>query len=163
VDPKYVAAIKAGIIGAVILAVLALINNVIDFINIRGLGFLPCCLFIVEIVLLLGVGALAVNMAPGLIKKLEEALVSGAIAGAITLILAGIVGIILGFLFAMLKATTYDLTRPIQGMPELPHWGLFAGICAVCCLPIVLVIVGVIGAIVGAIGAAIYYETSYKK
>jgi hypothetical protein len=161
-EPKYIAAIKAGIIGAVILAVLALINNLIDYFNINLIG-LSCFIFALELLTLAGAGALAIKMAPGLIGQLEDALVTGGVAGAIAFILGGIVGLILSVLFTIITATTYDISGSFGGFPNATAASLFTGLCAICCLPILLVILGIIGAVVGAIGAAIYYELSEKK
>jgi len=161
-EPKYVAAIKAGIIAAVVLAVLALINNLIDYFNISFFG-LSCLIFLLQLAVLAGAGAMAVKMAPGLIRSLEDSLAVGAVAGAVTFILGGIIGLVLSFLFSLIKATSYDIAHPISGFPEATGASLFTGICAICCLPILLVIIGIIGAIVGAIGAAIYYEVAGKN
>ncbi|HEY3274514.1 MAG TPA: hypothetical protein VGJ92_12155 [Methanocella sp.] len=160
-DPKYVAAIKAGIIAAVILAMLALVNNLIDYVNISFFG-LSCLIFFLELAVLAGAGAMAVKMAPGLIRSLEDSLAVGAIAGAVTFILGGTIGLVLSFLFSLLKATAWDITHPISDFPEATAGSLFTGICAICCLPVLLLIIGIIGAIVGAIGAAIYYEVAGK-
>lgn len=161
-EPKYVEAIKAGIIAAVVLAVLALINNLIDYSNFTFVG-LSCLILLLQLAVLAGAGAMAVKMAPGLIRSLEDSLVVGAVAGAVAFILGGIVGLVLSFLFSLIKATSYDITHPISGFPQATGASLFTGICAICCLPVLLVIIGIIGAIVGAIGAAIYYEVAGKQ
>jgi hypothetical protein len=161
-DPKYVEAIKAGVIAAVALAVLALINNLIDYTNFTFAG-LTCLIMFLQLLVLAGAGALAVRMLPGRIRSLEDALASGAVAGAVAFVFGGLVGLVLSFLFSLIKATAYDITRPIQGFPDMTGASVFTGICAICCLPVLLAVIAVLGAIVGAIGAAIYYEVAGKK
>ena len=91
---KYIQAIKAGVIGGVILAVCMLVRLFIDIIStnsysyvpgvssgLMGMGLLSCCIFIVEIIVLVGTGALAVQMARSLVVKMDEAAMVGAAIG----------------------------------------------------------------------------------
>ncbi len=161
-EVKYLQAIKAGIIGGVILAACMLVNLAIQIINsnistFTGLGLVSCCVFLVEIIVLLGTGVLAARMAGSFITKMEESLIVGGIAGAI----AGLIGTIIQVIGAIVKPwltntsyldysnyypSNYGVGSSIGSMFS----GLFISVC--CCGPALVVM----GAIIAAIGAVIY-------
>lgn len=166
-EAKYIQAIKAGIIGGVILAVCMLATLFIDIINsnayvysgLTGLGLLSCCIFIVEIIVLVGTGALAVQMAKSLVVKLDEAAVVGAAAGAV----AGLIGTVIQVISAVVRPWLSNVSSYANYYNYYPYntygigsstLSMFGGLVgAVCCCGPMLIIVG---AILAAIGGAIY-------
>ncbi|HEY3421929.1 MAG TPA: hypothetical protein VGK13_02140 [Methanocellaceae archaeon] len=155
-------AIKAGVIGGVILAACMLVTLLIDIINsntyvgLTGLGLVGCCVFILEIIVLLGTGALAVQMAKSLVVKLDEAAVVGAIAGA----LAGLIGTVMQVIVAIVRpwvtnvssySDVYNYSQYGVGSSAL---SMFTGVvgAVICCGPMLIIA----GAIIAAIGGAIY-------
>jgi hypothetical protein len=170
-EPKYVEAIKAGIIGGVILAVLQLISELLSLLNVVKVedytysatptitgamataAIFGCGICILYIVVLAGTGAMAVRMSKGLLRDLNDAVVNSAFAGAVAGLIWGITGIILGILSPMIKPEYTSAASKLGG-------SLISGICGViCCLPASLVI----GAVIALIGGAIYYELAGKK
>ena len=163
-EAKYIQAIKAGVIGGVILAVCMLATLFIDIANsnsyvysgLTGLGLANCCIFIVEIIVLAGTGALAVQMAKSLVVKLDEAAVVGAAAGAV----AGLIGTVMQVISAVVRpwlsnvssyADYYPYNSYGIGSSTLSMFGGLVG-AACCCGPMLIII----GAILAAIGGAIY-------
>ena len=168
-EAKYVQAIKAGIIGGVILAVCMLVNMFIGIINsnsysgvpdisagLMGLGLLSCCIFLVEIVILAGTGALAVQMAKSLVVKLDEAAVVGAIAGAI----AGLIGTVIQVISAVVTPWLSNVSSYSNYYPYGNYglgsstFSMVTGLvgAVICCGPVLIIV----GAILAAIGGAIY-------
>ena len=159
-EAKYLQAIKAGVIGGVILAVCMLVTLFIDIINsntyvgLNGLGLVGCCIFLLEIIVLLGTGALAVQMAKSLVVKMDEAAVVGAIAGA----LAGLIGTIMQVVLAVVRPWLVNTSS----YSDLYNYSQFdngvistlggVGISIICCGPVLIIA----GAILAAIGGAIY-------
>jgi hypothetical protein len=170
-ESKYVEAIKAGIIGGVILAALELISNLASLLNFIKVEDIPtgatpeltgavmtaaafgCCICLLYIVVLAGTGALAVRMNKGLLRDLNDAVANSAFAGAVAGLIWGVIGVILGILSPLIKPEYTSATSKLGG-------SLFSGICGViCCLPAALVI----GAVIAIVGGAIYYEMAGKK
>jgi len=168
-EAKYNEAIKAGVIGGVILAVLELINQFSGLIDLNsmssdaavGVGLcvlgLCCCLFILYIIVLLGIGVLAVRMARPVIMDTRDAIVVSALAGAVGGLIWGVVGIILRFLMPLISPSYSgeynELSNRVGG-------SLVSGICGVvCCLPTALVL----GIVMAVIGGAIYAVLVPKK
>jgi hypothetical protein len=161
---KYMQAIKAGIIGGVILAVCMLVTLLLDIINshnyvgLTGTGMVGCCVFIFEIIALLGTGALAVQMAKSLVLKLDEAAVVGALAGA----LSGLIGTIMRVVIAVVRpwlvntssyTDIYNYSQYDYGVGT-SALSMLTGVvgAVVCCGPMLIIT----GAILAAIGGAIY-------
>lgn len=162
-EAKYTQAIKAGIIGGVILAACMLVNLFIEIINtdisaFTGLGLLSCCIFLVEIIVLLGTGALAVKMATSLVAKLDESLIVGGMAGAI----AGLIGTIIQVVGAVIRPWLSNTSSYMNYYNYYPYdygvgssvLSMFGGVvgAACCCGPMLIII----GAVIAAIGGAIY-------
>jgi hypothetical protein len=160
-EAKYMQAIKAGIIGGVILAVCMLVTLFLDiirsntYVGLNGLGLVGCCIFIFEIILLVGTGALAVQMARSLVVKLDEAAVIGAIAGA----LAGLIGTIMQVIVAVVRpwltnVSAYSSFSPSDYGIGASTFSMLTGVvgAAICCGPMLIIA----GAILAAIGGAIY-------
>lgn len=159
-EAKYMQAIKAGVIGGVILAVGMLINLFISIITsnlsaFTGLGLVSCCIFLLEIVVLIGTGALAVKMAGPLVTKLGDAIAIGAVSGAV----AGLIGTVVQVVDAVVRPSLTSVPSYIDyygtdygvGTSVLSSLGAMgATIC--CCGPALIII----GAVLAAIGAAIY-------
>lgn len=80
-------AIKAGIAGGIVLVVLQLISNFIPLIG--------CILSLVSMVVMLGVGVLALYFGPKYIKSLVDALMASGLAGVVAGLIDGIVILIL--------------------------------------------------------------------
>lgn len=163
-EAKYLQAIKAGVIGGVVLAVCMLVTLFIDIINsntyvgLNGLGLVSCCIFLLEIIVLLGTGALAVQMAKSLVVKMDEAAVVGAIAGA----LAGLIGTIMQVVLAVVRpwlvntssySDLYNYSQYDYGIGT-SALSMLTGVvgAVICCGPMLIIA----GAILAAIGGAIY-------
>jgi|AGTN01.3.fsa_nt_gi hypothetical protein len=170
-EPKYVEAIKAGIIGGVILAIVQLISDLMSLLNVikvdyssyeygatptlsgeLGLAALfGCCICALYIVVLVATGAMAVRMNRGLLRDLNDAVINAALAGAVAGLIWGAVSVILGVL--------RQLINPDSAAGRLGG-SLISGICGVlCCLPAEIVI----GAIIALIGGALYYALAGKN
>lgn len=174
-EAKYIHALKAGIIGGVIVAACVLLTFIIDVITSRSialgaLGLVTCCVWIVMVVVLAGTGALAVFMAKGTIVKLEEALIIGAMAGAIAGLIATVMEVAEAIVRPWLINSASVLNYYSSSYPELSRysqygigsnlrqstWDVIGGLC--CCGPAFIII----GAILAAIGGAIYASLKLK-
>ncbi len=169
-EAKYVEAIKAGIIGGVILAVLALISqlasilgyvNVEDYTNdpssilaVAGVGLaISCCICLLYIVALVGTGAIAVRMSNLLLRDLNDAVIVSAVAGAVAGLIWGIVSIVLSMLGELIKGSGSGVAGRVGG-------SMFSGICGlICCLPAAIII----GIVIAVVGGAIYWAVILKK
>jgi len=171
-EPKYVEAIKAGIIGGVILAALQVVNTALTLLNVvnvdkfstdpnaaingglgLGIAAIGCCLCLLYILVLGGTGALAVRMTRMMLRDLNDAIITSALAGAVAGIIWGVIAAILSMLQSLVKP---DYSGALSGVGG----SLFAGVCGIiCCLPIGLVI----GIILAIVGGAIYYSLAPKQ
>jgi hypothetical protein len=170
-EPKYQEAIKAGIIGGVLLAALELISTLFSLLKLvkvediptgttptltgamMGAALFGCCICILYIVVLAGTGAMAVRMGKGLFRDLNDAVVSSAFAGAVAGLIWGVSSVVLGFLREIIDPGNATVASKFGS-------GFVSGICGViCCLPAEIII----GAIIALIGGAIYYELAGKK
>lgn len=104
------AGLKAGLIGGVIAVVLALIGL------IPCVGWAICCLG--SLVLMVGVGALAVNFGGSEIATSTEGAGAGAIAGAITAFIGGAVNMVVGLVRAAILGATAATSALGQIPPE---------------------------------------------
>ena len=175
-EAKYIQAIKAGVIGGVILAVCMLVRLFIDIINtnnassyvsgiynpgimtgLAGLGLVSCCVFLVEIVVILGTGALAVMMAKSLIVKMDEAFVVGAVAGAVAGLFGTVIQVLGAIVTPWLTHATYMDYYYSYGSGILSTLG-GVGISILCCGPVLIIV----GAILAGIGGAIYAAVVLK-
>ncbi len=161
-EAKYNAAIKAGVIGGILLAAYAVIMFVINLITwnawVPGLDFLQsgcgCLLWPVVIVLSAGTGALAVKYAASLLTKLQDALMVSALAGAVAGLIYAVITIVIAVITPVLTSIYTDV-----GLSGLGG-SAFAGICGIICLPVYIVIVAIIAAIGGAIYGALQLKLS---
>jgi len=120
------------------------------------LGFVSCCGYPIDIVLLLAVGAGMVHLSKGAIKEQNDVLVNGAaaggIAGVVGGILYGIVILINNIVFGSMISNMYKQ----YGISATP--GVTSAITsAICCFPLFIFI----GIVLGALGALAY--TYIKK
>lgn len=161
---KYSQAIKAGIIAGIIMIILIVLSNVLTIIGTWTLGVIgwaSCCLWIVELLVLVGAGALAARFAAAGLKDLNDALVVGAIAGFVTGIMAAIMSIIVAFVSPFLMGTYYVGTEAedlAAGFGVAGITSMFGGMYSLCCCAPSWIVVSVV---LGLIGAAVYY--SIKK
>ncbi len=161
-EAKYIQAIKAGIIGGVVIGFCIILTLIIGVIAnsstaLSALGALNCCISILIVILLVGVGALGVRMASAHVTTLKDALIVSAVAGAVAGIISAVVYVIDSILSPLLAYNqVYDIYgySPI-GMSAL---GGFGSIC--CCGPAILVISVILAVIGGAIYAAVKLKLS---
>ena len=169
-EPKYVEVIKAGIIGGIILAALELISNIVSLLKVVRVEDLPteanptltgavitvalfgCCICILYIVVLAGTGALAVRMSKGLLRDMNDAVISSALAGAVAGLIWGVVSVVLRFLVSIVNSENTTIATKFGE-------GIASGTCGVCCLPVEIII----GAIIALIGGALYYALAEKN
>ena len=102
------AGLKAGLIGGVIAVVLILVNL------IPCLGWAICCLG--SLVLMVGVGALAVNFGGAEIETAGEGAGAGAVAGAVTAAIGGAVNIVVG----LVRAAILGATAATSALGQMP-------------------------------------------
>lgn len=167
-EPKYVEAIKAGIIGGVIVSVIELFVQLTTLVGIirnsdystdasGGLAVaafsIICCLFILYLLVMLGTGMLAVRMARPWLRDIGEAMAASAVAGVVAGLIWGIVSDVLRMVVSLAGYDYTDTTSRIGG-------SIFFGVCGlICCLPI-----GVIVAVIlTIIGGAAYYALVLDK
>ena len=161
---KYSQAIKAGVIAGIIMIILILISEALTIIGTWTTGLLSlgsCCIFLIEIVVLLAAGAFAVRFAAAGLKDMNDALVTGAVAGFVTGIMTAIMSVIMAFVAPFLMGTNYvgtDTESIATGLGIAGISSLSAGAASLCCCAPTWIVVSVV---LGAIGAAIYY--SIKK
>ncbi len=150
-EAKYNAAIKAGVIGGVLLAICAIISLIIGlFPALSCLAGL--CLFILVIVIALGTGALAVMYATGTITKLVDAIVVSAVAGAVAGVIYAVVQVVIAFIQPFLNIGEYSYTSDIGSILAGNAIGSAAGGMFTCiCAPVTVVIVIILAIIGGAI------------
>lgn len=158
-EAKYVQAIKAGIIGGIVVGLCILLSILITAVAswstaLSWIGLLNCCILIVEIVLLCGVGALAARMASASIASLNDALAASAVAGAVAGVIVAIVNVIESILTPFVtRSEIYDVygTYGNYAPETLSAFGAFGSLC--CCGPAVLVVTVILAMIGGAIYA----------
>jgi hypothetical protein len=160
-EAKYIQAIKAGIIGGVVIGFCIILTLIVSVITsstaFTALGALNCCIFILIVILLVGVGALGVRMASAHVMTLNDALIVSAVAGAVAGIISAVVYVIDSILSPLL---TYNQVYDIYGYSPagMSALGAFGSIC--CCGPAILVISVVLAVIGGAIYAALKLKLS---
>ena len=173
-EAKYLQAIKAGVIGGIVIAACVLINFLVEVIQsmslaLAGIGLIVCCVWILMVIVLVGTGALAVFFARALVVKLEEAVIVGVVAG----IIAGIIATIMQVIVAVVRPwlvnsniynyssvynqySQYGIGNGLGSNLGQSTVGVLASLC--CCGPAFIVI----GAVLAAIGAAIYASLKLK-
>lgn len=163
-DLKYSKAIMAGIIGGIIVAFLILIRSGIDVIGswtTSMISIIGCCIWIVEVVMLLATGVLAVHLARVALKDLNDSLLVGAVAGGIAGLIAAVTSVIVAFVSPFLMGTNYvgtDAESIASGVGFAGISSFTAGTISLCCCGPFWIVVSVF---LGAVGGAIYY--SVKK
>jgi len=138
-DEKYMQAIKAGVIGGVIMAIVTVITHFVPFTG--------CLLFWVGWVVALAVGVLAIYFGPKLVKTIMDAVVMSAVAGGVA---GGINGIVI-LLLALLGAAGAGIDGSVVGAGV----GLMAGIIGL--------VVSIISAVILAVIAGLLYTIVVLK
>jgi hypothetical protein len=170
-EPKYGEAIKAGIIGGVILAGLELLSTLTTLLNLikaediptdanavkAGVGMslvvLGCALCFLYIVTLTGTGAIAIRMTKAMLRDLSDAVVTAAVAGAVAGLIWGVISIVFRILSDIISPNHATIASKLGTSAA-------SGICgAICCLPVQIII----GIVLAIIGGAIYYGLTPKK
>ena len=154
-EAKYNAAIKAGVIGGVLLAICALINMVVGILGLIFIGAaIGCLVWLLVIVISAGTGAMAVNFAKASVTKLVDALIVSAVAGAIAGIIYAVVQIVIAFIQPFLNISSYtyssDLGSTLGGNAISSGAG---GVATCMCSPVTVIIVIILAVIGGAIWA----------
>ncbi|MCD1295888.1 hypothetical protein CUJ83_12870 [Methanocella sp. CWC-04] len=126
-DEKYISAIKAGVIGGVILSVIQLISN-----------FIPCIGCLIVPITMMGVGVLALYLGANFVTKLIDAVVISGISGAI----AGVIDGIVIMLLITLGGSLYSSS--ISGAGASFFAGIISMLFAIVMATIFAVIAGVI-------------------
>lgn len=161
---KYSQAIKAGIIAGIIVIILIVISESLTVIgswttDLLGIG--SCCIFLIEVLALLGAGMLAVRFAAAGLKDMNDALVAGAVAGFVTGLMAAIMSVIMAFVAPFLMGTYYvgtEVEDIAAGMGIAGISSVAGGMTSLCCCAPFWIVISVF---ISVIGAAIYY--SIKK
>ncbi|HMK46687.1 MAG TPA: hypothetical protein VK436_08680 [Methanocella sp.] len=157
---KYSQAIKAGVIGGIIIIALVLLRLVMDIIGEKVLtsgtisaifAFVDCCVWIPILIVMVATGALAVRYSRAGLMDLNDSLIVGAVAGAVAGIMAAIIMVIVIFVSPFIFPDTYN---SITGVGIAGSTSLASGMLASCCCGPFMII---LDAALGAIGGAIYY------
>lgn len=160
---KYSQAVKAGITGGVILAILILIRSSLDIIGswtTSLLGLIGCCIWLGEIIVLLATGALAVRFATGLLKDMNDSLMVGAVSGGVAGLIGAAITVIMAFITPLISGTSYTGTELPEGLGTGLGLSILGGFGTACCCAPIYIVVSVV---MGAIGAVIYYAVAGKK
>lgn len=143
-ESSYNHAISAGIIGGIVLAVLAFIGLGLQVVSsiFSGIFTGACCLGLLSLLVMLGVGALAVMFAGHRLHNILDAVVVSLLAGAVAGAIDGVVQVIINVIKPGLSGSI---------------GGFFGGeFRALVCAPGIIIIYIVIVAIIAAIGGALY-------
>ena len=163
-EAKYNAAIKAGVIGGVLLAgyvVLQLLLNIVNgFTSLPGMNLLilacGCLWWAVLIVIGAGTGAMAVNFAAKAITKLVDGIIVSAVAGAIAGLIYAVVNVVVAFITPFLSVGSYINTSDLGGQLAGGAIGSAAAGTVTClCAPVWVVIIIILAMIGGAIWGAL--------
>lgn len=160
---KYSQAVKAGVIGGVVLALLIILRSGFDIIGswtTSLLGIVGCCVWLVEIVVIMATGALAVRFALGLLKDMNDSLIVGAAAGGVAGLIGAGITVIMAFITPLISGTTYSGSDIGSGLGSGLGLSLVGGIGSACCCAPFYIIVSII---LGAVGGLIYYAVLGKK
>ena len=137
-------AITAGIIGGIVLAALAFISLVFQIVMGMFSGVFSglCCFWLLELIVMLGVGALTVSFARHRIHNILDAVVTSLLAGAV----AGAIDGVMQVIVAMIRP---GFSGSIFG---------FVGreVTTIICAPVTIIAYIVFVAIIAAIGGALY-------
>lgn len=159
---KYSQGIKAGIIGGVLIAIIMIIGLVLNVLGSWTSAFISLCTClnpILEVGLLLITGALAVRFASGVLKDMNDALVTSALAGGVAGLIGGVVAVIINFISPFLLGTNYGYDDLATSIGVAGFESLSSGLCSCLCAPVWIVL----GIVFGAIGGAIYYAVIGNK
>lgn len=154
-DYKTGQAIKAGIIGGIILAFFVFLNIGTDIISTNVnevVGIFGCCIFLAEIIIMVGLGALAAHYAATELRSLRDGAFVGGIAGLIAGIIMSIAEAIGAFLQPLVNPAMLD---KIPGIGSEVISVLAGGMAIICCAPVIVIICIVLGAVGGAIYASL--------
>ncbi len=159
-EARYNAAIKAGVIGGVILAAYAVLTLVAAVLSIGIISGACGCLFYPFILIVgAGTGALAVMYGANVITKWMDAVVTSAVAGAIAGVIFGVVYVVVQFLTPLVAAGTSAITSGTSdiGSQLAGSAGLSAltGGCACVCGIVWLAVIIILAVIGGLIYAAL--------
>lgn len=157
-EAKYNQAIKAGIIGGIVLIILALVDAGV---TLSGVGVLQaglgCIVFLLVILAAGSTGALAVKYARESLKSLGDACGVAAISGLIAGVLYAIAGMLTSVVTAAAAEAQVTKIMSMWGVPASygnygagPGW---VGQC--CCEPFIVLIVVILAVIGGALYAAL--------
>jgi hypothetical protein len=155
-------AIKAGVIGGVGLAILIVINSGFEVIGswtTSLLSLIGCCMWLVEIVVLLGTGALAVKYTAGYLKDTNDALMAGALSGGVAGLIGAVVTVIMAFITPLISGTTYTGSELPEGLGTGLGLSVLGGFGTACCCAPIYIVVAIV---LGAIGAVIYQAVAKK-
>lgn len=161
-DIKYSQGIKAGIIGGVLIAILLIIGMLLNVLGSWTSSIISLCTClnpIIEVIILLITGALAVHFAKGLLKDMNDALVTSAVAGGVAGLIGGGVAMIVNLVSPFLLGTTYGYEDIGTSLGLAGATSLGSGLCTCLCIPVWLLL----GVFFGAIGGAIYFAVAGKK
>ncbi len=160
---KYNAAIKAGVIGGLVLAAYAVLQVVIGILpGVNVLTTVCGCLLIPFVIAIAVVtGALAVKYGAGAITRWADALVAAAVAGAIAGVIYGVVIVVVAFVSPLLNISSYTDTTDI-GAELASNLGVsaIAGTATCLCAVVWLVAIIILAVIGGAIWGALKLKLS---
>lgn len=153
-DIKYSLAVKAGVIGGVLLAlchivsfiftVLGFSSNIIMMIS----AAVGCIIFFLLIAIAAGTGALAVKYAAPYVHNINDSLPVSAAAGLVAGLISAVIQIVIAFITPMFTAVNVtninsnDIATGVAG-------SAIGGMGAMCCAPVTIVIVIVLSIIGG--------------
>lgn len=162
-EDKYNQAIKAGIIGGILLVLCSMVSLIIDVINSgnpyavgvpRPDPGISCLFFVVEMIIVASTGALAVTYARPILHGLSDAIVVAAVAGLVAGFIGGVIQVVIAFIRPfIIKDMIYDLTA--YGLPRGILGSLGSGVLSCIGMPFWVLLAFTMAVIGGAIYAAL--------
>ena len=150
---KYSQAIKAGVIGGIVIIMLILLMLAVSVVSMSmgsAVTMANCCVWLVVLIAMVAIGAIATHFARAGLRDLNDSLITGAVSGAIASILGTIFMVLEYVAVAYLFPAAYSSINPVLTSYTPGVAGL---LLSCCCGPFLIMA----SAVTGAIGGAIYY------
>lgn len=164
-EEKFIAAIKGGVIGGILLAAYVVVQLVINVINwnmaIPGIGIASticgCLSWPMLLVIGIGTGALAVWFGAKALTKLVDGIVASAVAGAIAGIIYAVTKVVIAFITPFLGFNMSDIAADLAGNAL---GSAFLGSLTCLCAPVYVIAIIILAVIGGAIYGALKLKLS---
>ncbi|HTY91494.1 MAG TPA: hypothetical protein VMC84_09985 [Methanocella sp.] len=145
------------------LVICSILSLAVDWINYGtgyragislAVGGISCLLFLAEVVIAAGTGALAVKYARPLLNNLSNAALTAAAAGLVAGIIDGVVRIVIAFIRPLIMGGVYSSLTD-YGVPSSMVGSMGSGMISCLCMPVWVIVVVILAAIGGALYASL--------